>query len=205
MKSCPRYQKRNRVSDKKRKRKKTRIIKRQRKKLFREKWRLRTQINQMPPDIQKKLCIWTWRLYWRDFVPITAKVPTWMVHSQYMQRQLWEARLKNIHFLHLPMNIIPENKEWIMGCQCDFCISTPVPSQYGKAARVIDHIDNINYFSDTVPQESIGYWNSHYYLVGNPIDGTSHMTKIFDPLCGSIYEDRSVAHLRNGTPIDFHL
>jgi hypothetical protein len=122
-----------------------------------------------------------------------------------MQRQLWEARLKNIHFLHLPMNIIPENKEWIMGCQCDFCISTPVPSQYGKAARVIDHIDNINYFSDTVPQESIGYWNSHYYLVGNPIDGTSHMTKIFDPLCGSIYEDRSVAHLRNGTPIDFNL
>ena len=64
MKSCPRYQKRNRVSDKKRKRKKTRIIKRQRKKLFREKWRLRTQINQMPQDIQKKLCIWTWSLYW---------------------------------------------------------------------------------------------------------------------------------------------
>ena len=173
--------------------------------ILRSRWKLRTKIQKMPLDIQKKICIWTWRLYWRDFVPITAKIPTWMVHSQYMQRQLWEARLKNIHFLHLPMNIIPENKEWIMGCQCDFCISTPVPSQYGKAARVIDHIDNINYFSDTVPQESIGYWNSHYYLVGNPIDGTSHMTKIFDPLCGSIYEDRSVAHLRNGTPIDFNL
>ena len=205
MKSSPRYKKRHRVSDKKRKRKKMRRKKRQRKKLFREKWRLRTQINQMPHDIQKKLCIWTWRLYWRDFVPITAKIPTWMVRSQYMQRQLWEARINNIHFLHLPMNTIPENKVWIMGCQCDYCISTPVPSQYGKAARVIDHIDNINYFSDTVPQESIGYWNSHYYLVGSPIDGTSHMTKIFDPLCGSIYEDQSVAHLRNGTPIDFHI
>jgi len=185
--------------------KKKRHQKNKAKYILRSRWKLRTKIQKMPLDIQKKICIWTWRLYWRDFVPITAKVPTWMVHSQYMQRQLWEARLKNIHFLHLPMNIIPENKEWIMGCQCDFCISTPVPSQYGKAARVIDHIDNINYFSDTVPQESIGYWNSHYYLVGNPIDGTSHMTKIFDPLCGSIYEDRSVAHLRNGTPIDFNL
>mgnify|MGYP001201405211 FL=1 len=185
--------------------KKKRHQKNKAKYILRSRWKLRTKIQKMPLDIQKKICIWTWRLYWRDFVPITAKVPTWMVHSQYMQRQLWEARLKNIHFLHLPMNIIPENKEWIMGCQCDFCISTPVPSQYGKAARVIDHIDNINYFSDTVPQESIGYWNSHYYLVGNPIDGTSHMTKIFDPLCGSIYEDRAVAHLRNGTPIDFNL
>ena len=136
---------------------------------------------------------------------MTAKVPSWTHFYTMQQRYLWEARLNNIHFLHLPMNTLPENKKWIMGCQCDFCISTPVPSHYGKASRVIDHIDNINHFSNTVPQETIGYWNSHYYLVGDPADGTSHMTKIFDPLCGSIFEDRTVTNLRNGAPIDFHL
>ena len=27
----------------------------------------------------------------------------------------------NIHFMHLEFNTLPENKKYIMGCQCDFC------------------------------------------------------------------------------------
>ena len=176
--------------------------------LLRTRWKLRNKIQQMPLDIQKKLCIWTWRLYWREFVPVTAKVPSWMYFYKMQQRYLWEARLNNIHFLHLPMNTLPENKEWIMGCQCNFCLTTPVPSHYGKASRVVDHIDNIKNFSDTVPEETISFWNSHYYLCGNdPIiqDGDFHMMKIFDPLCGSIYEDVSSSYLRRGIPIYFDL
>ena len=29
----------------------------------------------------------------------------------------------NVHFLHLECNTLPENKSWIMGCQCEFCLN----------------------------------------------------------------------------------
>ena len=27
----------------------------------------------------------------------------------------------NVHFLHLEFNTLPENKQWIPGCQCEYC------------------------------------------------------------------------------------
>ena len=173
--------------------------------LLRSRWKLRNRIQKMPPDIQKKLCIWTWRLYWRDFVPITAKIPSWMHFQAFQQRQLWEARLRNIHFLHLPMNTLPENKKWIMGCQCNFCVSTKEPSQYKQINQVLDHLEGIKHFSLTVPQETVGYWNCRYYLSGKIVDDKSHRMKIFDPLCGTLYEDLPSSHLRMGIPIEFNL
>ena len=31
--------------------------------------------------------------------------------------------IDNVHILHLDCNTLPENKKYIMGCQCDYCIS----------------------------------------------------------------------------------
>jgi len=176
--------------------------------ILRTRWKLRNKIQKMPLDIQKKICIWTWRLYWREFVPVTAKVPSWMYFYTMQQRYLWEARLNNIHFLHLPMNTLPENKKWIMGCQCDFCLTTKEPTRPEKIIKIMEHLDGTNHFSRSVPHETISFWNSHYLFCGEfPLLHVedNHMIKIFDPLCGSIYEDLPSSHLRRGIPIHFNI
>ena len=72
----------------------------------------------------------------------------------------------------------------------------------------MEHLEGSNHFNKSVPQETISFWNSHYYLCGKyPVlqDGEFHMMKIFDPLCGSIYEDVSSSYLRRRIPIHFDL
>ena len=167
------------------------------------------RIDQLPKEIQRKICILTWRKYWRNFIPITAKIPSWTYHANYVQKQLWGARRKNIHFMHLTFNTLPENKKWIMGCQCDFCLNDTKITQMEKHCHYLSQYRHSAYFSvKFMPNETIGTWNENISYPHNIITGFNSgntLVKIFDPLCGSIYEDRSVAHLRNGTPIDFHL
>lgn len=74
-----------------------------------------------PRDILTKIYIWWWRLYWRKYVPLSAKVPTWYDRHIKIQKLHWEARAKNIHALHLPFNTLLQNKKWIPGCQCETC------------------------------------------------------------------------------------
>ena len=82
---------------------------------------LKTNIEMLPEEIQKKLYIYTMRFYWRDYIPLTAKVPSWYKSKIDTERDLYDAKIDNIHFSHLSFNTLPENKEWIMGCQCDYC------------------------------------------------------------------------------------
>ena len=55
-------------------------------------------INLMPKDIQRRLCITTWREFWKTYVPLTAKPPSWLKYKNYVDKTLWESRLNNIHF-----------------------------------------------------------------------------------------------------------
>ena len=80
-------------------------------------------IKSLPKDLQKRIYIFYWKYFWRNYTPLTAKIPSWYKRKNYIEKTLWEAKQKNIHFLHLPFNTLPENKKWIMGCQCDFCIN----------------------------------------------------------------------------------
>ena len=84
---------------------------------------LSKQISKLPMELQKKIYIITWRLFWRNYVPITAKIPSWYYNKINVDQIIFGSRINNIHFLHLPFNILPENKKWIMGCQCDFCFN----------------------------------------------------------------------------------
>ena len=52
---------------------------------------LKSRIEEMPVDIQKKLCIYVWRMFWRDYIPLTAKIPMWYIN--YM-KNLFESRQK---------------------------------------------------------------------------------------------------------------
>ena len=93
-------------------------------------------------------------------------------YSFYIQRLLWESIFKNIHFLHLPFNIIPENKTWILGCQCSFCL---------KERKKIDDIiyfDQCEFVKENLgfceyDHYNMNYWNQYSDIIGG--------MRIFDP------------------------
>ena len=34
-------------------------------------------IKSLPKDLQKRIYIFYWKLFWRDYIPLTAKIPSW--------------------------------------------------------------------------------------------------------------------------------
>lgn len=146
---------------------------------------LKHNISLLPKDIQKKLYIWTWRKFWREYVPLTAQVPSWYERKLYIDSLLFESKRKNIHFLHLPFNITPENIEWIMGCQCKYC--SRIKYKY-KSREYIKLANDINYFYDKMPQ-----FNTY----------SKYLDYDYDPFCGSSYEDIDKYMLRTNKIIKF--
>ena len=82
----------------------------------------------------------------------------------YIQNKLWESQKNNIHFLHLPFNTLPENKKWIMGCQCDFCKNDTIISETEKHIHYLIQYRNGYYFPEKFISKS---YSSDYneYLV----------------------------------------
>jgi len=159
-------------------------------------------INLMPKDIQRRLCITTWREFWKIYVPLTAKPPSWLKYKNYVDKTLWEARLNNIHFLHLPFNTLPENKKWIMGCQCDFCKNDTEICVIEKHIHYLIQYRNTYYFPDKyIPKESSSTWNEYLVPIGD-INNMNYI-KIFDPLCGSYKENYMSKRLREGGKFEF--
>ena len=156
------------------------------------------KITLFPREIQSKICIHTWKNFWRSYVPLTAKPPSWIAYANYVKKISWEAQQKNIHFLHLPFNTLPENKEWIMGCQCDFCLKDTDTTIMEKHMHSLIQYRNSNYFNDKVmPYESSSYWNERFILSGETL------VKVFDPLCGSYKENKFTKRLREGYKFEF--
>lgn len=157
---------------------------------------LKKQIESLPIEIQKKLYIYSMRFFWRDYVPLTAKVPTWYHRHIAVERDLYDARDKNIHFMHLSFNTLPENKKWIMGCQCDHC------KNYGKGVLGKKYVAreyqkllmNPEYLYEMVEQTDESDWNHDLGEGG---------IKYFDPFFGTEHDHSIAGALRNNTPIHF--
>lgn len=133
-------------------------------------------IHKLPKEIRHKIYIKCMRNFWRQYVPLTAKVPTWYKHSIENKKVWWEAQYKNIHILHLDCNTLPENKKWIMGCQCEFC------KQYPTNLKTIEYKKqqfDSSYFEYTMPY-TFTKWNSKYHF--KDMYETIQYEKIFDPL-----------------------
>lgn len=160
-------------------------------------------INYLPRDLQKRIYIFYWKLFWRNYIPLTAKIPSWHKRKNYIDKTLWEARLKNIHFLHLPFNTLPENKKWIMGCQCDFCINDQKICVVEKHMHYLIQSRNSYYFSENfMPKETVSDWNEYLVPLYNHHEILEFM-KIFDPLCGSYKENFTSKRLREGGKFEF--
>ena len=82
-------------------------------------------ISQMPNQIRNKLYILCMRNFWRSYVPLTAQDHSWQTHALHIQDMLYKAHKNNIHFLHLPFNTLYENRDYIVGCQCIKCLTSP--------------------------------------------------------------------------------
>jgi len=156
------------------------------------------KITLFPREIQAKIYILTWKLFWKSYVPLIAKPPSWIAYANYVKKISWEARQNNIHFSHLPFNTLPENKEWIMGCQCKFCLNDEQITVMEKHMHSLIQYRNSNYFNDKLmPYESTSYWNERFILSGGIF------VKVFDPLCGSYKENKFTKKLREGYKFEF--
>tara|TARA_Y100001958_G_C21114245_1_gene460285 strand:- start:370 stop:1011 length:642 start_codon:yes stop_codon:yes gene_type:complete len=163
---------------------------------------LKYKISLLPKELQKYIYIWTFRIYWRNYIPLTAQIPSWQTRQNHIQKQLWNARYNNIHFLHLPFNTLPENKTWIMGCQCEFCIKNESINPIEKHCHYLIQNRNSAYFPDKfMPESTSGTWNENLsFSNSNSINHMNYHTgtliKTFDPLYGSYKENKITKKLR---------
>ena len=144
---------------------------------------MKTNISLLPLEIQKKIYILCWRGFWRDYVPLTAQIPSWYNRKVMVENMIYKARLNNIHFLHLPFNTLEENKTWIMGCQCRYCkkIKFKYKRKYYKKLS-----EDKEYFSKIMPKSEQGNYNHETYI---DYKMPFVIQYYYDPLYGSPYED----------------
>jgi len=156
------------------------------------------KITLFPKEIQSKLCILVWKEFWKDYVPKTATPPSWLIYANYVNGELWRARQNNIHFLHLPFNTLPENKKWIMGCQCDSCITDEEVDIMEKYMHSLIQYRNPCYFKGCIAvNEDVGLWNEYLIFCGQTL------VKVFDPLRGSYKENQFTKNMREGYKFEF--
>jgi len=137
----------------------------------------------LPTHLKNKIYITWMREFWKDYVPLTAQIPSWYPRRIATEKEIFDSRHKNIHFLHLPFNTLRENKRWIIGCQCQDCLSEDLLSNEEK-----EFFYKIQYL----------YWTVY------DLDITENrtLTENFNPLYNTKY-DTSVTKNINGIQIDF--
>lgn len=156
------------------------------------------RINILPPQLRNYIYIWCMKLFWREFIPVTAKIPVWNDYANYQRNLLFQARQHNIHFMHLPCNTLPENKQYIIGCQCFFCKHV-VDKSY-KNYEISKNLIDIDYFTTIMPNTE-SHWN-HFYEYKIINDGSIiPINSSFN--CNYDFLDNSFDKIKNGPPINF--
>lgn len=156
----------------------------------------------LPKEIQKKLYILTMRKYWKNTVMNTIYKPMYYDYYSYIEKEKGKVYYDNIHFMHLEFNTLESNKEWIPGCQCDFCLDDnhlKYTKEYKQDIydKLLEEYDMEEYRKCIhCYDENPNFWNINYNycIMINPI-GNFHYClyshKIYDPLKNaehSIYE-----------------
>lgn len=83
--------------------------------------KIATLIKNIPKEIQKKIYIYALKFFYRDDF-MNKRLYT--LHNRYLgviNEMKKKVLIDNVHFLHLDCNTLPENKKYILGCQCDYC------------------------------------------------------------------------------------
>jgi hypothetical protein len=163
-------------------------------------------LKMLPRDVQSKIYILRMRKFWRPYIPLTAQVPSWRKHKIEVDKEIWESKGKNIHFLHLSFNCIPRNKKWIMGCQCDFCLNPKSVSKYMRRRETNRQHCYPDRFDRLMPDHD-DLWQVYD---GYGFDGPFQMMNLpglkeplyYDPLRNSAY-DSGWAMRHPSVPLEF--
>ena len=154
---------------------------------------LKKQIITLPKEIQKKLYILGMRNYWKYTAMNTIYKPMYSDYYSYIEKEKWKVYYDNIHFMHLEFNTLESTKEWIPGCQCEFCLNDDHP-KYTKEYKqkiydkMLEEYDMEEYNKCIHCYDLISnYWNTHLkYHISVNIDEDFQYSflshKIYDPL-----------------------
>ena len=144
---------------------------------------LKEFISNLPNNLRNKIYVLCMKEFWKGYVPLTAKIPSWYNHKIEIEKEIFESKQNNIHFMHLSFNTLPQNKTWIMGCQCQDCLSENLLTIEEK--EFFYSIQNI--YDDVYDLD----FPQNKGLTGN-----------FNPLCNTRY-DTSIRKRINGLQIEF--
>jgi len=120
-------------------------------------------ITKLPTCLIKKIYILCMRTFWRNYIPITAKIPSWYDHYITQQNLLFNAIQNNIHFMHLPCITLPEYKKYIPGCQCKYC-----KNEVDITIKFIENIkinEDYEHFYEIIPDTGTKWNNLYEYII----------------------------------------
>tara|TARA_B110000495_G_C22940046_1_gene549954 strand:+ start:508 stop:1146 length:639 start_codon:yes stop_codon:yes gene_type:complete len=120
--------------------------------------RLSKKIKNLPKDIQKKIYIYGMKNLWKNNILFYPLKPIWQDYLEYVNKEKSKILLKNINFMHLDFNTLPENKEYISGCQCDYCKGFPQEDK-DELYNYINYNEDRFYKSIGV-QECLNIWGT---------------------------------------------
>ena len=102
------------IKNDKKKREQLRIIKRK---------GLTKRIKNLPKELQKKIFIFSMKSFYKRYLLNKPKFTFHNAYVEHINEMKKKVIIDNIHILHLDCNTLPENKTYILGCQCDYCRS----------------------------------------------------------------------------------
>ena len=135
--------------------------------------KLTKDIKKLPDSLQRKIYFHAIKGYWKDESLIPKGIPIWFDYLRYITKEKEKVYFKNIHFMHLEFNTLPENKKYISGCQCSFCLKER------KNNNLYLYYDQSNFVRKNLgfseyEHYNMNYWNQYSDIIGG--------MRIFDPL-----------------------
>ena len=149
--------------------------------------KLTQYIHSFPTEVQYKIYTHSMKLFWKQLVLFKPYIPIWNRYLSYVIMETSKCFLQNIHFLHLEFNTLPENKRYIMGCQCEFCQTYLIDNHIEYMTHIQNYQNDEDYFLHHIGcHDSIISWNLH----NDPVS-----SKTYNPLYECYKEDNEQTRL----------
>ena len=137
---------------------------------------LTKRIKNLPKELQKKIFIFSMKSFYKRYLLEKPRSTFYNAYIKHIIEMKKKVIIDNVHILHLDCNTLPENKEYIMGCQCEYCRGCPrelKDEMYthvrGKVSRFIKTINciDVDHFCNGVMSPSDFYeYDYNTYFVG---------------------------------------
>lgn len=141
---------------------------------FYKKKPLTQRICQLPSDLQKRIYMFSLKKFYKRYDGV---IPIYYRWQQYLWKETFRCWSENVHFIHLEYNTIPESKQYIYGCQCDFCKQCRREYSTEKLEEAFQHyLDTATYYLDN-------QWNDVYFFFNplyNPVSYCSNFTNTYE-------------------------